>query len=487
MTNKLGIGIITYNRKSILSLTIENIRKFTNSDFEFVIADDGSSDGTIEYLNNSGIKYITGVNKGISWNRNRALWYLKNEKNCENIIILEDDCSPNEFGWEKQWIEAIENFGHINYMPEGSIENDNDISSGSGTPNDPFIAPMHQALCVGYSSRALDFVGYLDIRFKKYGEEHVEHTHRFLRAGYGGLIQHLRPERGQLYYLRGGLSISHSESHGNNDLISYNKDIHEQIKNDPIYRSPWRNDSQMFEFRNEIEKTKNIPYPEYDFQNNQYDRFISLGGNENFGRTINSVFHTNEKSIFDEILVPFHSLVDFFNCGFNKLLSTESLYKYHNTLRCKETLVIYNKSPMNEAQSQEIIENIIESKENYNKMILNMDNICESDQKILFIREWNDGLFYEGMHRPKNTMVANFKLLADAISNKYPNLDYKILFLNFGDAILNDHRMIFSNTDCADNCDETTKISSISHIMESLNIKVMYHDSANSNLEQPAC
>ena len=91
------------------------------------------------------------------------------------------------------------------------------------------------------------------------------------------------------------------------------------------------------------------------------------------------------------------------------------------------------------------------------------------------------------MHRPKNTMVANFKLLADAISNKYPNLDYTILFLNFGDAILNDHRMIFSNTDCADNCDEPTKISSISHTIESLNIKVVYHDSANSNLEQPAC
>jgi glycosyltransferase involved in cell wall biosynthesis len=48
MSFKVGIGIVTYNRREILSDTIDKVRAFTHQpDAALVVADDGSSDGTL--------------------------------------------------------------------------------------------------------------------------------------------------------------------------------------------------------------------------------------------------------------------------------------------------------------------------------------------------------------------------------------------------------------------------------------------------------
>ena len=456
MAGKLGIGIITYNRKDILKDVVASVQRHTSTAFDFVVADDGSTDGTPDLLRQMNIPCITGRNKGISWNRNRILWYLKEERQCDWIIILEDDCFPTVFGWERPWIDAIERYGHVNFMPELTIEIDNDISSGSGTPEDPFIAPMHQAFCIGYHARALSYVGYLDTRFEKYGEEHVEHTQRFLRAGYGGLSQHLSPERGQLFYLRGGLDTLPSHSHGSHELAMRNRAIHDAIRHEPLYRHPWRTDDEMFEFREEIARVLPGPTPEPEGEPQLFDNIISLGGDELVNQAIRNHFGRPGPGLFDQFIAPFHTLVSLFRYDFSGLLSTNCLYGYHDALRCRDTLLVYHncleKQPGEHASVEMFHAQLPLLRHRFHTMIQEIDSLCHESRRILFIRSWRDSLLYAGQHRPAHTASASFQALVNALAARYPSLDFRIMFVNFGEAHATDSRMIFANTKTPDTC-----------------------------------
>lgn len=458
---RLGIGVITYNRKDILRQCVEKIRLFTRHDYDLVIADDGSDDGTPAMLDRMAVPYVTGENRGIAWNRNRALWWLKEEKRCDVIILFEDDCHPDTYCWEAAWIRAIEQYGHMNYMPEITLQIDNDVSWGSGTVEDPFIAPMHQAFCVGYHARAIDFVGYLDVRFCKYGEEHVEHTHRFLRAGYGGLPQYQTPERGQVFYLRGGLTTIETHTHGTAELVAHNVRLHRDIQKDPIYRAPWRDDSQLFLFREEMEAARSRP-PVLSGDNG-YDCLMSLGGDEYVSTLIEETFGEAEYRLFDGFITPFHSLVQLFETGFRSLFSTICLYPYHEALRCRDSLIIYHNVLKLDSGEPASIDAFHTQRSRIQHeaeaQIDQMDQLGHSEKRVLFVRDWRATLHYAGIHRPRHSPVPDFGRLVRAIEGRYPELDFRILFLNYGDAFMVHPRMIFANLNVPDVCDSTRRLA----------------------------
>ena len=118
MAARVGIGVITYNRKDVLAETLARVRAHTTSPFELVVADDGSWDGTGELVRSLGIRLVTGRNMGIAWNKNRALFLLTMRLQCDVVILLEDDSSPVKDGWEQAWIEASRRWGHINFAGE---------------------------------------------------------------------------------------------------------------------------------------------------------------------------------------------------------------------------------------------------------------------------------------------------------------------------------------------------------------------------------
>lgn len=96
MAFSVGIGIVTCNRRAILSDTIDQVRAFTRQpNAALVVADDGSRDGTLDMLRGKRVPVITGVNMGIAWNKNRALFMLADMLECETVILLEDDTQPN--------------------------------------------------------------------------------------------------------------------------------------------------------------------------------------------------------------------------------------------------------------------------------------------------------------------------------------------------------------------------------------------------------
>lgn len=74
---KASIILSSYNNLSALQLSIESLKYQTEKDFEIIIADDGSTDGTVEYLKKEGVKYFSRPNEGYRlayiWNRGAEL------------------------------------------------------------------------------------------------------------------------------------------------------------------------------------------------------------------------------------------------------------------------------------------------------------------------------------------------------------------------------------------------------------------------------
>ena len=252
MSFALGIGIVTYNRRQIVSDTIDRVREFTRQpDTAFVVADDGSSDGTLEMLREKQVPVITGINMGIAWNKNRALFLLSQILGCQTVVLLEDDTRPTKPGWESPWIDATRRWGHVNFAVPWMGEH---ILSGAGTPDDPMRAKAVTAQCSAYSHDALTYGGYFDPRFRGYGHEHVEHTRRLIRVGYGGTDEMIDGKEQVRYFLMGGdLAVVECTSTGNAAEQERNLHLARSIMGQQGYRSPWGEDRELRQFRSETE------------------------------------------------------------------------------------------------------------------------------------------------------------------------------------------------------------------------------------------
>src|SRR5208283_3092283 len=207
----LGIGILTYNRRDKLRRAIEEVRRRTSQPFHLVVADDGSSDGTTDFLKADGVPRIVGRNMGVCWNKNRLLYFLSNILNCEAILLLEDDCYPTEQGWERPWVDAVRRHGHIN-LAGGWF--DHLFLGGNGAPDDPVRCKAISGQCVGYARIAVQQVGYFDTRFRGYGIGHVEHSWRMARMGHGGSVDSDSGDEATYLLINSAIRVDgeHSES-----------------------------------------------------------------------------------------------------------------------------------------------------------------------------------------------------------------------------------------------------------------------------------
>jgi glycosyltransferase involved in cell wall biosynthesis len=246
---ELGIGVTTYNRCATLAETIERIRTYTKQPYTLVVTDDGSYDGTAPMLREMNVPHITGKNRGVAWNKNRALYYLHAIRQCRVVILLEDDTWPDEPAWEAPWVEAAYKWGHINiwapWDPSSPL-------GGNGTPDDPFFSELVTAQCASFSSIALSLVGYMDTRFRQFGHEHAEHTSRMVRAGFGGRFAEDDLGRPLFYKLLTNLKFADVRSHYSEDAARFNGYIWERLRHDGIYRNAWRSDGELANLHSEL-------------------------------------------------------------------------------------------------------------------------------------------------------------------------------------------------------------------------------------------
>jgi glycosyltransferase involved in cell wall biosynthesis len=252
MSFQLGVGIVTYNRKAIVAETVDRVRQFTREpDAALVVADDGSSDGTLAMLRDKKVPVVTGVNMGIAWNKNRALFLLAHMLNCETIILLEDDTQPTNTGWEQEWMQAARRWGHANFAGDWMAEH---FVSGTGTAADPILSRNVTAQCSAYSREALSFAGYLDPLFRGYGHEHVEHTRRLVRVGYGGTDERIDgQERVRYRLLKSDLAVIGTQSYYDAEQEERNLLLARDLMGRQGYRSPWGDDREMRQFRSETQ------------------------------------------------------------------------------------------------------------------------------------------------------------------------------------------------------------------------------------------
>jgi len=248
---RLGIGVVTYNRRETLAATLARVRAHTvHPGATVVVADDGSTDGTVAMLQAEGTTVVTGRNTGIAWNKNRALFMLTEVLACDVVILLEDDAFPAQDGWEQAWLQAVQRHGHVNIAGDwfrGAF------LSGAGTPDDPFLSKEVSAQCSAFTREALLFGGYMDSRFQGYGFEHVEHTRRLVRLGYGGIQRSVDGERRPLFALiSGGIGFAPSQSFRTDEHVAHNERLCQVLVNVPGHRAPWRNRSELAQFRDEI-------------------------------------------------------------------------------------------------------------------------------------------------------------------------------------------------------------------------------------------
>ncbi len=268
---RVGVGVITYNRRERLHRTLAELRQQTVCPCSWVVADDGSTDHTLPMVREHfpDMATVTGRNHGVAWNRNRALWWLHVVQRCDMCILIEDDAFPTAPGWEADWIAAAGRHGHINLAGEwfsgGFIR-------GRGTVEDPVASMGVSGQLSAFSSDALNHVGFYDTRYQGYGMGHVEHTFRMVRAGYGGVVVtgaagdfdgwQLRragtapagmPEA-LFYLLRSPIEVTNEASHGEADPAVNRRNVNRFLSTvrDQVYRSPWSCDGQMLEFRAEI-------------------------------------------------------------------------------------------------------------------------------------------------------------------------------------------------------------------------------------------
>jgi len=250
---RVGIGIVTFNRRDLLRQTIQAVRQYTSrTDMDFLVADDGSTDGTPAMLHDLDVPVVTGVNMGIAWNKNRALYLLAKVRGSDAVILLEDGTMPNAPGWEGAWIEAALRWGQVGYAGKRVTAPD---ATGAGTPADPFIGVPVSAECCGYSAEALQWGGYFDTLFKGDDGAQIEHARRLVRSGYGGVV--LDDDSGEppirFAMIRSGLEIRPCASLLDQRQKARDRDILDERQTRDHYRVPWRNMTELKQFRAEIE------------------------------------------------------------------------------------------------------------------------------------------------------------------------------------------------------------------------------------------
>lgn len=241
----LGIAVVTYRRPERLRLLVDAIERLTSSSHQLVVADDGSQDGDVEWCRARGHTAITGLNRGVAWNKNRGLFALA-ALGCDPLLLIEDDVHPVTPGWELDWIEGTRRWHHLAYHHPKIARH---TVGGEGTPEVPFVNPAATAQCLSVSAQALEEVGFLDSRFQGWGHEHAEWTTRIKRAGYG--FQEIRLPDGRRakaqLYLAGGLESGDSISYRDEQQARRNRELATRLQGEPLYRRPWQSANERRE------------------------------------------------------------------------------------------------------------------------------------------------------------------------------------------------------------------------------------------------
>jgi len=194
---KIGVGIITCNRKDYLVNLLESISY--RNDIELVIINDG---GPLEITGWNYYVINNETNLGVGKSKNRAMQHLL-DKGCDYIFLIEDDCVVLDDTVFEQYIKASKQSGiqHFNYGPGTpfnrvqAIQNydlhNRHLLSNESKPNPKITIEYSKDIAVDlyehvagvfsfFTKEILHQVGLHDERYVN-AWEHVDHTFRIIK------------------------------------------------------------------------------------------------------------------------------------------------------------------------------------------------------------------------------------------------------------------------------------------------------------------
>lgn len=200
------MGVYNEKRKDHVAMAIDSVLEQSLTDFEFIICDDGSTDGTWGVLKqfaakDSRIQIIRNeVNQKSGYARNRAIELSSGKY----IAIMDADDVSHLQRFEKQaaFLDTHSQHGFVGSYGEFFHDTVGDEKEVYRLPKEPlaenmlFSLPFIHASCM-FRREVLEKIGGYDIRPKRYRVEDYDLLLRVYEAGYSGANI---PE--VLYYIR---------------------------------------------------------------------------------------------------------------------------------------------------------------------------------------------------------------------------------------------------------------------------------------------
>jgi len=192
MTYHYILAITTYNRIDYLRECLESFEKTKcNNTWTIIIADDGSTDGTQEYVIKNGYKLIQNNRIGVS-NQTNSIFQEINHIDFDCCFKIDDDITFLKPGWSEHYHNTIINTGY-DHLVFAEISR----STGNMKHRNKRIEPTYKYNLRSYgdhisamgcfytiTKKVLNLVGYFDtITFGPHESGHIDFTSRCCDAG----------------------------------------------------------------------------------------------------------------------------------------------------------------------------------------------------------------------------------------------------------------------------------------------------------------
>ncbi|OGI09590.1 MAG: hypothetical protein A2X41_06620 [Candidatus Margulisbacteria bacterium GWE2_39_32] len=190
-----SVIIPTFNRRDILKETILSLSSQTFTDFELIIADDGSSDGTekmvaelktsfpVRYQWHKNAGRSAARNMGLKMARGKVVVFIDDHVYSDSRLLEEHYNFHQKYGATK--IKVIRGFAPLvrdkSEIPAQAAYQDMSTFKFKGE-NNPFISFFTGNVSI--DKEALEKVGGFEEDFKEYGFQDSELGYRLVKAGY---------------------------------------------------------------------------------------------------------------------------------------------------------------------------------------------------------------------------------------------------------------------------------------------------------------
>lgn len=185
----ISVMMVTYNRLNLTIQTVDSLFENTDKEFRLLICDNGSVDGTIDYIkdikptnNCKSIEYVLNKdNLGIAAGRNQCL-KLANQYSDNYLSTIDNDIE-----FPKNWLSDCISF----------LEKNNNFAIGINFENISY--PIHNlngyevqikpagnlgTACAVFDKKLHNLIGFFNTEFGLYGEEDADFFFRARRVGY---------------------------------------------------------------------------------------------------------------------------------------------------------------------------------------------------------------------------------------------------------------------------------------------------------------